>query len=178
MTKEDERYCLEGLAVGNRQAFEWLFLTWHPSLVSFFRRLIGDGDTAYDYAQDVFYDVWKQRRKFSDVESFSAYLFQMARFKVYNHFDKTAVVNRFKNEVSARVFANTPTKEENLYAMETEKMIMEAVDSLPSRRRRVFIMSRFQGYSNSEIAEELGIDKRTVENHLTNAMATLRKLVK
>ena len=93
MTREDEKYCLEELARGNQQAFRWLFMEWHPKLVDFFTRLTGDGDTAYDYAQDIFYDIWKARGKFAGVESFSAYLFQMARFKVYNHFDKVADID-------------------------------------------------------------------------------------
>ena len=39
-------------------------------------------------------------------------------------------------------------------------------------------MSRFLGKSNDEIATELGIDKRTVENHITSVLATLRKVIK
>ncbi|MBQ7708594.1 MAG: hypothetical protein IJT74_01565 [Bacteroidales bacterium] len=50
-----------------------------------------DKDTAYDLAQDVFFDVWTSRSKFAQVNSFSSYLFQMARFKAFNHFDRSAV---------------------------------------------------------------------------------------
>ena len=52
MTKEDEIYCLRALSEGSRQAFEWLFLEWHPRLVEFLMRLLGPGceETAYDYA--------------------------------------------------------------------------------------------------------------------------------
>lgn len=178
MTKDDERYCLQELSKGNKQAFEWLFLTWHPRLVDFFARLVGEGETAFDYAQDIFFDIWKSRKKFREVESFSAYLFQMARFKVYNHYDKAAVKTRFKKEMAVREPDSTPTRESAVYARETEKIIWDTVETLPSKRRQVFVMSRFQGYSNNEIAAELGIDKRTVENHLTNALADLRKVVK
>lgn len=178
MTKEDERFCLEELSKGNRRAFEWLFLEWHPKLVDFFTRLIGDTDTAYDYAQDVFFDIWTSRRKFSEVGSFSAYLFQMARFKAYNHFDKAAVKSRYKGEMEAGGAAVTPSGEGAIFASETERTIWETLKGLPGKRRTVFIMSRFQGYSNERIAKELGIDKRTVENHITNVLAALRKVVK
>ena len=178
MSPEDEKFCLKELARGNKLAFEWLFLTWHPRLVNFFARLIGDGDTAYDYSQDVFFDIWKSRGKFSEVESFSAYLFQMARFKVYNHFDKMAVKSRFKGEMVARDSGSTPTKESAMFASEMESTIWETVRMLPPKRRKVFIMSRMQGFSNDEIAQELGISKRTVENHITSTLADLRKVVK
>ena len=178
MSPSDEKYCLKELAGGNRQAFEWLFMTWHPKLVNFFVRLLGEGDTAYDYAQDIFFDIWKCRRKFSEVESFSAYLFQMARFKVYNHFDKAAVKSRFSSDILKTGSVSLASAEPEIFASETQKLIWNTVGNLPEKRRRVFIMSRLQGYSNEEIAAALGINKRTVENHISSALATLREVVK
>ena len=138
----------------------------------------GYDSTAYDYAQDIFFDIWRQRKKFSEVESFSAYLFQMARFKVYNHFDKLAVKSRFRGEMAARASAVTPTMEQDLFASETESQIWDTVRQLPAKRRQVFIMSRMQGYSNDEIALKMGISKRTVENHISSTLSALRKVVK
>lgn len=177
MTREDEQYCLKELSAGNRQAFEWLFLEWHPRLVDFFTRLLGDEDTAYDFAQDVFFDIWTSRKKFSEVKSFSSYLFQMARFKAYNHFDKTAVKARFRRDIIVPGTDSTPSGESALFASETDELIRKTLDELPQKRRRVFVMSRLQGYSNDQIASELGISKRTVENHITSVLATLKKVV-
>ena len=162
MTAEEEKYCLQELASGNKQAFEWLFLSYQPKLVDFFKRLLGDEQTACDYAQDVFYDIWTQHRKFKQVNSFSAYLFQMARFKCYNHFDRQAVRQRFWSEV---VKAGA-------------SLIWETVNGMPEKRRKVFIMSRLQDIPNEQIARTLGISKRTVENHITAALSELRKVIK
>lgn len=180
MTPEDEKYCLKALSEGNRQAFEWLFLEWQPRLVAFFCRLLGRGneDVAADYAQDVFFDIWSSHQKFSEVKSFSAYLFQMARFKAYNHFDKNAVNFRYQREMAVSGPDSFPTGEARLYASETDELIRRTLDQMPRKRRQVFIMSRLHGKSNDEIAVELGINKRTVENHITNVLATLRKVVK
>ncbi len=102
----------------------------------------------------------------------------MARFKLYNHFDKSAVKSRFREELLAKGAFAAPSVEPIMYAMETEKLIWDEVKTMPPKRRRVFIMSRFLGYSNEQIAEEMDIDKRTVENHLTTALSALRKVVK
>lgn len=178
MTKEDEQYCLAALSEGNRQAFEWLFLEWHPRVVDFFVHLLGDEETAYDYAQDVFFDVWTSRQKFAEVKSFSAYLFQMARFKAYNHFDKSAVKTRFRSEVLKTGSESTPSGESALYATETLTRIRETLETLPQKRREVFVMSRLLGYTNEQISLRLGINKRTVENHITNVLSDLRKVIK
>lgn len=50
--------------------------------------------------------------------------------------------------------------------------------NLPEKRKQVFEMSRIQGYSNKEIAEELGITKSTVENHINNSSSVVKKLLK
>ena len=179
MIKEEEKYLLKELAGGSRQAFECLFICWHPRLVSFLTHLLADEDAAYDYAQDVFFDIWTQKEKFAQVESFGAYLFQMARFKVYNHYDKVAVKGRFKNDVMVREAEGTaPSGESRLYASEMETQIWKAVREMPAKRRQIFIMSRSLGFTNEEIAQKLGINKRTVENQITNVLAVLRNLVK
>lgn len=178
MTQDDEKYCLKELSRGNQQAFQWLFMDWHPRLVDFFTHLLGDGDLAYDYAQDVFFDIWKTREKFSKVESFSSYLFQMAKFKVYNHFDKTAVKEKFKKEMALSESGSISSKESDLYASEMETIIWDTVRHLPSKRRKAFVMSRMHGYTNEQIADEMGISKRTVENHITSTLSALRKVIK
>lgn len=177
MTREDEQFCLKNLAKGNRQAFEWLFLEWHPRLVDFFIRILQNEEAAYDLAQDVFFDIWTSRAKFEDVNSFGAYLFQMARFKAYNYFDRLQVKDRFRQEVTATGSESIPSGESALYASETETLIRRELEKMPEKRRRVFIMSRYEGCSNEEIAARLGISKRTVENHITTVLATLKSVM-
>jgi RNA polymerase sigma-70 factor (ECF subfamily) len=49
---------------------------------------------------------------------------------------------------------------------------------MPSKRRKVFILSRLEGKSYAEIAELLGISRKTVENHINLALKELRKITK
>ena len=60
---------------------------------------------------------------------------------------------------------------------ELEREIQRITDSLPQRCREVFILSRFQGMKNREIAERLRISVKTVENHMTAALGQLRRLL-
>jgi len=58
---------------------------------------------------------------------------------------------------------------------ELEVRIREAIDRLPVERRKVFILSRYDGMSYNQIAEKLGISVKTVENQMGKALKTLRE---
>ena len=68
--------------------------------------------------------------------------------------------------------------EEDIYAKELSLLIDIAIEQMPEQRRRIFKMSRKDGLSNEEISLKLEINKRTVENHITQALADLREILK
>ena len=55
------------------------------------------------------------------------------------------------------------------------QIINNAIDALPEKCRIVFQLRRIEGSSHQEIADKLGISKKTIENHLTKAMKILRE---
>ena len=66
------------------------------------------------------------------------------------------------------------SKEDEMIVSELELKIREAIDRLPMERRKVFIMSRYDGLTYNQIAEKLGISVKTVENQMGKALKTLR----
>ncbi|MDE6336757.1 MAG: sigma-70 family RNA polymerase sigma factor, partial [Muribaculaceae bacterium] len=64
--------------------------------------------------------------------------------------------------------------EETIDTSVRDARIWKAIDELPERCREVFLMSKRDGFSNDEIAEELGISVKTVKNQMTKAFSRLR----
>ena len=171
-----EHNVLGKIAAGDGDAFERLFFQYQPRLVYFLTGLTHDKEVSRDMAQDIFLLLWRDRSKLKEVKSFSSYLFQMARFTVYDYFDHLSISEKYADELLQNP-AIAESEEEALFVRELQSVINHAVSQMSPQRQRVFRMSREQGLSNDEIAQRLNLNKRTVENHLTASLAILRKVL-
>lgn len=176
MKKEEEQHILREIASGRVEAFESLFFQYQPRLVNFLVGLTHDKEVSRDMAQDLFLSLWKDREKLRHVQSFSAYLFQMARFTVYDYFDRLIVSEKYTTEYLLEA-SSCESEEEALFVRELQSIINQAVEHMSPQQSRIYRMSREEGLSNDEIAIRLNISKRTVENHLSAALAILRKVL-
>jgi RNA polymerase sigma-70 factor (ECF subfamily) len=116
------------------------------------------------------------RHAVAKASSFKAYLFRMARNMVYDYYDHCLIEEKYIHQQSEKN-GYADFIEDELYAKELSLLIDMAVEKMPEQRKRIFIMSRKEELSNEEIAKQLKISKRTVENHLTQALRDLRKIV-
>lgn len=178
MSEDRELEYLIKLGQGDCKSFDALFILYHPRVKNFLLGFIKDEEEACDMAQDLFFKVWINRESISKVSSLKAYLYRMARNMVYDYFEHSLVKDSYEQkQQSSQASSCTDLIEENLYARELEILIDMAIEQMPEQRRRIFKLSRKEGLSNDEIALKLAINKRTVENHITQALADLRKMI-
>lgn len=155
----------------DQQNFEELFKTYFAALMAFSRKILGDEDDAREVVHQVFINLWERRDKIDLSTSMKSYLF-------------TAVNNRSLNMIRDRKKfsseevpdqAGTLDVSAELESMELEEKIRAAINTLPERCRVIFELNRFDGLSYGEIAKQLDISVKTVENQMTKALKTLRE---
>jgi len=147
---------------------------WAP-VVRYVLGLLDSRDAAEDVAQETFVRLWERREAWELEGSVRALLFRVARNLSLDELRRRSVQQR-----TARAAHQTPlqlTPDETLESLELRSVIGRAVDSLPQRRRDVFILVHHHGLSYRETAEVLDLSPQTVANHLTMALADLRKLL-
>jgi len=172
-----EKQALELIAKGDENAFEFLFFTYHPKLVRFIFGFTNDMEVSKDIAQNVFITIWNNKKSFVGYSSISPYLYKVSRNAVFNYFDHLLVVNKYE-ELMVVDNPSINNLEEKIFVQELQKQINEEIEKMSPKQRVVFVMSRKDGLSNQEIADKLGISKRTVENYITKSLAQLRMVIK
>lgn len=178
MNNDLERQYLKRLGDGDHEAFDLLFTTYYAKLKSYLYGFIKNEELAQDMTQDIFFKVWTQRETISRVDSFQSYLFRMAKNMIYDHYDHTYVKEKYDDKVreTTTEWSFDPVEEE-LFAKELSLLIDMAVEKMPPQRKRIFTMSRKEGFSNEEIAIQLQLSKKTVENHITQALQEIRRFI-
>lgn len=130
---------------------------------------------AEEVAQDVFMNVWINRKKFSSINDPEAYLFTIAYNSIYNQLKKISREDHLLTALVEAVQEIQYTTDEQILARESESLINKAVEELPPQRRIIFQLSRHQGLSHDEIAQQLNISRHTVKNQLVEALRFIRK---
>ena len=177
MTQKEEKLLLSALGDSDKRAFAVLYNLYAGKCLHFVASIIKDQDAAKDVTHDIFVKVWLKRDVISKVDSFSAYLFRMARNAVMDRLESEVIRRRFVTESLVVSEEFRMCVDEKVSIDELQVLIFNAVSRMPEQRRKIFMMSRYKGVPNMKIAEMLGINIRTVENHLTNALADIRTIL-
>ncbi|MBN4081427.1 RNA polymerase sigma-70 factor [Caldithrix abyssi] len=176
MANIQDHQLLEKVKGGDRDAFRKIFLQYHGPLFRFTVSRIQDADIANDIVQESFVRVWKNRQSIKPKNPFFTYLATIASNQCNDHFRHQAVRQKHENQIEDTLYTTVGNPEKYAEIAFLHEKILDAIHNyLPEKCRNIFILSRLEGMSPTEISETLNLSKRTVENQLYRGLKILRE---
>jgi len=174
MTISNTEEIIRRLKKDDKSAVDELFAYYYPRLYHFSKAILKIENDIDDILQEVFVKIWLNRQKIGNAETFNAYIFTITKNEVLNLIRSNHKDQAFRDELFLRSVAEEYHTPNPVEFDEIKAGIDKIVMSLPEKRQQVFNLSRTEGLSNKEIAQQLNISEKTVEDHITHAIRHIK----
>jgi len=161
---------------GDIAAFSEIYNRYWDKLYNSAYKRLSNSEACEEIVQDVFTKYWEKRQHIILTTNLGAYLLTAVRYNVIDYYRKEAVKDTF---IKISQF-DTPvdnSNEEHIQLKDLMQLVNKVIESLPSKCRTVYEMSRIEHKSNKEISVALNIAEKTVEGHLTKALQYFRLVI-
>ncbi|MCK5730668.1 MAG: RNA polymerase sigma-70 factor [Draconibacterium sp.] len=177
MNSENDKHLFEKINISNEKAFEKLFHKYYGHLCLFASRILQNDNSAEEIVQDFFVKLWEKRNKLTIETSVKSYLFSSVKNLCLNHIQHKKIKLRYAQTILSEI-SNNQTEDDCFTEINLADKIEKSIQSLPTKRREIFKLSRENGLKYREIAEKLNISIKTVEKQMGLAIRTLREKLK
>jgi len=169
-----DRDLLRFIAGGCEQSFRALYDQYAGRIYTMAISYLKSPVAAQDTVQEVFIKLWEKRSDLITIENFPAYLHVVTRNLLINQLQKKIPVDH-RNELIHYTIPDDPHQpHQQLDHRELVSLISQAVEQLPARQQQVYRLSREQGLTHQQIANELSLSYDTVREHMSKALKNIR----
>ena len=170
-----EKELVELLKYGDKFAFEQLYHNYKERIYGNLYKMVKSVEISEEILQDLFVKIWISRENLDIEKSFRSYLFKISENLVYDFFRKAALNKELESYlVSVAVPATSPV-EQHIYYKEGNYMLAKAIESLPPRRKQIYILCKIEGKSYREVSRLLGVSISTINEHIVKATRVVKK---
>lgn len=156
----------------DKDAFDELYRRYLPILFNAAFKRLKSKDLSKDITQEVFIDLWIRRGKVQ-IENLQAYLLTAVRFQVLKLISRekhnSSFIEPFENMAVSSLNADGEILDKELF-----DLFESWLNTLPVKRKAIFVLHYIEKLSTKDIAERLDISQKTVQNQLGNAVQGLR----
>ena len=155
--------------------FDEVFHEYHKKLYYYVFSKTKSAYYAEEVVQLTFIKLWHCRHTLNDDIPLSSQIFRIAKTTLIDHLRKVDVSERLMGVLKLiHPSSDTNLGHEQVLQKDLQRKIEVIVSEMPPMRRKVFELSRFNGYTYKEISSQLFISVKTVENHINHALKYVR----
>jgi RNA polymerase sigma-70 factor (ECF subfamily) len=169
-----EKDLLGALRVGDRGAFTRIYDRFWGKLYAVAYNYTRSREAAQEVVQEVFVGLWLKRERLEIRQSLEKYLYAAVKFQIYDALDKQRSAQRYAEFAAHALPVGEETTAQHVAFAETSELLETQVAAFPETTRRVFVLSRVEGWPVARIAHTLELSPKAVEYHLTKAIKLLR----
>lgn len=166
--------------------FREFYTYWYSRMKSFAREYVISDKDAEDIVQDVFMELYEKYDSLSFRTNMPAYVFTTVKNKCIDHLRRKIINQESVDRIQEEYLLTLRMKFDSLEILDDsllqendlEERIKTAIDALPEKCRIIFIKHKIEGMKVKEIAEELQISPKTIENQMTIAYKKLKEELK
>lgn len=164
------------LKQGDHAAFAEIYKRYWKRLFIVVANKIDDFSEAEDIVQQLFVTIWERRGELEIAASLSSYLGVAVKYRIFKSLAKASRTAHYASDQAAEEALEVAddSTQQWLEFQEVRDRLSQLVATLPEKCRLVYQLSREQGYSQKQVAEELNISEKTVQAHMNRAYKTLK----
>lgn len=164
---------IDGLRGGDQATIQLLVATYWSPLCQYAEGILAGVADPEDVVQEAFIRLWRRRERWAREGSVRALLYTVTRNAALDERRRDVREDRARHDTDRPDAPASPS--EDAEAEELQEAAQAAVSRLPPRRQEIFRLAREEGLSYTEIASVLGLSAQTVANHMSLALADLRR---
>ncbi len=156
------------------EAFDFLYHQYCNKLFRFAFSLLKYEEDASEIVQETFFRIWEKRNNIDSTKSFKTFLFSISYHLIIDKLRERLKDQKFRNSLEKHFSEQANFQENRMDYNTLQTEINKAVDELPEKRKEIYRLSREKGFSHKEIAEQLRVKPKTVENQINLALKHIK----
>lgn len=169
---------IEQLIAGNESVFTVFYELYSEKVYRLAFRFLKDKEQSEEIVQETFINLWLSREKLNTEGNMWLYLYVIAKRLSLNALRQVCKSTDLTEKLLHHMIEGHNSTEEEVLAHDLEQFAEKIIEKLPRQQQLVFKLSRIEGLSHKEIAEQLHISPNTVKNHMVEALKTLKAHIK
>ncbi len=162
----------------SKDAFRSLYDRYSKKLYYFSLRYLCNQNEAEELVQSVFINIWEHRKTLDGNMPVKNYIYRSAVNYIYNYLKKKAIQARYLESETQKGEVHSDQTYNEVIFHDLEQSIKSIVERLPLQQKNIFQLSRYEGLTHEEIAKQLNLSVRTVENHIYRALKIIKANLK